>query len=204
MSRDGLQPDSRGARTGTTRCSPHSEVGLPPCAFPKRPGTRPIRAKQPSSQAANIRRDRPEVKLSPKMQAEAERLRGRAASTSTSTSSDYQSGLGRWIHSDMGRPMLSWTSFSYQVMPCRLQRQGGGCSRDDAPRSTAQRSRAAAPNVGSNPTPTSADAALPCVFPCPALTHSPAQHSGPLVRHDSLASSLAPESARLPARDEVL
>ena len=53
--------------------------------------------------------------------------------------------------------MLPWTSFSDPVMPCRLQQQGGGCSRDDAPRSTAQRSAAAAaPNVGSNPTPTSA------------------------------------------------
>ena len=71
-----LQPNSR---------SSTAKWAASPALFPS---GREFDPSEPSSQAANIRRDRPEAKLSPKMQAEAERERLKGGVASTSTFSD--------------------------------------------------------------------------------------------------------------------
>jgi len=82
MSRDGSSqtPEEQGLERPVAR--PTSKWASSPALFPN---GREFDPSEPSSQAADIRRDRSEVKLSPKMQAEAERerLRGGVASTST-------------------------------------------------------------------------------------------------------------------------
>ncbi len=189
MSRDGLQPNPEEQGLERPVACPTAKWASSPALCPN---GREFDPSEPSSQ----HQTRPEVELSLRRC----RLRGRKQS-SIDVDVDinvYVIGLPvRFLSWDllgwnMGRPVLPWASSP--TGSCRLQQQGGGgCSRDDAPRSTAQRSAAAERanvgiNLGSNPTPTSADAILG--------SHAPLRVPLPCAHlHSILASGTWPTTA---------